>query len=57
MSVRKVYQLLFDGVPVFFGSYAACMTAYNATKATIDLLQDRADLEFVYSLVVAFQPD
>lgn len=57
MSVRKVYQLLFDGVPVFVGSYAACMSAYDATKAVVNLLQDHANFEFSYSLVIAFQPD
>lgn len=52
MSVRKVYQLLFDGSVVVSGSYATVSTAYKSVCSVLKFLGILKD----HTLVVAFVP-
>lgn len=52
MSVRKVYQLLFDGSVVISGSYATVSTAYKSVFFVLNFLGIFKD----HVLVVAFVP-
>lgn len=51
MSVRKSYELLFDGHSVFSGSYATVQSCYYAVLNVLSLLSDDS-----HTLVIAFHP-
>lgn len=52
MSVRKVYQVLFDGKVIWSGSYASAVSVYESTMRVLDIISD--DLE--HTVVIAFAP-
>lgn len=53
MSVRRFYELFFDGVPVFSGSKASVFSTYDAVSSVLKSL----GIFDEHVLVVAFRPD
>lgn len=52
MSVRKVYDVLFDGQVIWSGSYASAVSVYESTMRALDFVFDNIE----HTVVIAFAP-
>lgn len=53
MSVRKVYMVIVNGDVVYSGSYASCLSVYDAFS---NFFRINFELESTFDISIAFKP-